>query len=312
MHVHAFKSETVLKWSIALMFALAVAEAAAGTYAKSLALLSDAGHNFADSLSLILALFAYYMQAKPANQVKTYGYHRAGVLAAFANAIVLVLIAGYVFYEAYHRLLHPVPVKAGWMMTVAGIGFLINSGVSLALLHESRNDVNIRGAFLHTAGDAASTAGIVLGGLLIRETGIITIDPFLSFLIGGLILWSSVDIVKETLNILLEGLPRGLTFDEVLASMRRVEGVMDVHDVHIWSLGSSTHALSCHVSIADIPPSESSEILKRINEVLETAFNISHTTVQFEHTVCDGTPNCYVPEAEASHHPPRRRVANGE
>lgn len=306
MHVHAFKSETVLKCSIALMFALAVAEVVAGTYAKSLALLSDAGHNFADSLSLVLALFAFYMQAKPPTQVKTYGYHRAGVLAAFANAVVLLVIALYVFYEAYHRLVQPSAVKAGWMMGVAGAGFLINTGVSLALLHESRGDVNIRGAFLHTAGDAASTAGIVVGALVIRETGIMEIDPLLSFLIGGLILWSSVDIVKETLNILLEGLPRGLTLEEVLGSMRRVEGVIDVHDVHIWSLGSSTHALSCHVSIADIPPSESSEILKRINEILESEFNISHTTIQFEHTVCDGTPNCYVPEAEASHHPRRR------
>jgi cobalt-zinc-cadmium efflux system protein len=308
MHVHAFKSESVLKWSILLMFALAGAETAAGTYAGSLALLSDAGHNFADALSLILALFAVYLQAKPATEEKTYGYHRAGVLAAFANAIVLVLIALYVFYEAVHRLSHPEALKTGWMMAVAAVGFVINTGVSMALLHESRQDVNIRGAVVHTAGDAASTAAIVLGGFAIRQTGFAAIDPILSFLIGGLILWSSVDIIKETVNILLEGLPRGLKLDDVVASMRSVPGVLDVHDVHIWSLGSSTHALSCHVSIADIPPSESSRILVRINEMLESHFGISHTTVQFEHTVCD-SPNCFVPSTEVSHHHLPRKQA---
>lgn len=295
MHVHALKNESVLKWSIFLMLALALAEGIAGGLSNSLALLSDAGHNFTDSLSLVLAWVALYFQGKPATEVKTYGYHRAGVLAAFVNAIVLILIALYVFYEAYQRLLHPSPVNTQWMMVVAGAGFLINTGVSLALFRGSRGDVNIRGAFLHTAGDAVSTAGIVVGGWLIQETGAVKIDPILSFLIGGLILWSSVNIIQETLNILLEGLPRGLSLDEVISSMLRIEGVEHIHDVHIWSLGSHTHALSCHVGIADIPPSESSEILSHIIAVLESDFNISHTTIQFEHSVCDGSPNCYVP-----------------
>jgi cobalt-zinc-cadmium efflux system protein len=307
MHVHAFKSESVLKYSIFLMFALALAESAAGVFSHSLALVSDAGHNFADSLSLVLALFAIYLQSKPATEVKTYGYHRAGVLAAFANSIVLILIALYVFYEAYRRLLYPSPVHSGWMMAVAGVGFFINTGVSVALLGGSRGDVNIRGALLHTAGDAASTAAILVGGFLIRETGIVAIDPILGFLIGGLILWSSADIIHETVNILLEGLPRGLALEQVVGAMRGIEGVVDVHDIHIWSLSSSTHALSCHVSIADIPPSESAEILKRINRVLESEFKIDHTTIQFEHAVCDGAPNCYVPTVEAGH--PRRTGA---
>ncbi len=308
MHVHAFKSESVLKYSIFLMFALALAEAAAGVYSHSLALLSDAGHNFADSLSLVLALFAFYMQAKPATKEKTFGFHRAGVLAAFANALVLVVIALYVFYEGYRRLQHPEPVNSGWMIVVASGGCLIDAGVSWALLEGSRKDINVRGAFLHTAVDAASTAGIVVGGVLIRQTGIVAIDPLLSFLIGGLILWSSIDIAKETVNILLEGLPRGLKLDRVVQSIRGVEGVVDVHDIHIWSLGSSNHALSCHVSIADIPPSASTEILKRINRVLESEFQIDHTTIQFEHNVCDGSPNCYVPAAEAGQ---SRRTGTG-
>src|SRR5579883_1752972 len=204
MHVHTFRSDRVLKCSLGLMLALAAAEGIAGVLTGSLALLSDAGHNFADSLSLVLALFAFYFQHKPPTEVKTFGYHRAGVLAAFLNAIALMAIALYIFYEAYRRLMNPAPVNAEWMMIVASAGFLINTGVSIALLRGSHHDINIRGAFLHTAGDAFSTAGIVVGGFFIQRTGFAEIDPILSFLIGALILWSSLDITKESLNILLE------------------------------------------------------------------------------------------------------------
>lgn len=300
MHVHDVKTGTVLKWSIALMLALAVAEGVAGYLAGSLALLSDAGHNFTDSLALILTGFAFYVQAKPATENKTYGYHRAGVLAAFVNALLLVAIALYVFYEAVHRLRSPHAVDPQWMMVVGGFGFLVDAGVSVALLREIRGDVNLRTAFLHTAADAVSTAGIVVGGWLIAKTGVSEIDPLLGFLIGGLILWSSVDIIRETLNILLEGLPRGMELEAVILAIRRVKGVENVHDVHIWSLGSHTHAMSCHVAIADIPPSESNEILRRINALLEREFHISHTTIQFEHAVCEPSPKCYDPAETAA------------
>ncbi len=303
MRLHDLKTGSVLKYSIVLMLALALAEGVAGYLAGSLALVSDAGHNFSDALALGLAWFAFYLQAKPADASKTYGYHRAGVLAAFVNALTLILIAAYIFYEAYRRLRRPIPVNAEWMMIVAGIGFLVDAGVSVALLQGSRKDVNVRSAFLHTAGDAVSTAAIVVGGWLIARTGISRIDPILSFLIGALILWSSVDIIQETLNILLEGLPRGLKLDTVVAAMLRIEGVGDVHDVHIWSLGSNNHALSCHVGIADIPPSASGEILKRLNTLLAEQFNISHTTIQFEHAVCEVSPNCYAPSVEVPAEP---------
>ena len=299
MHVHDVKTGSVLKWSIALMLALALAEAAAGYMANSLALLSDAGHNFTDSIALVLAWFALYVQSKPATESKTYGYPRAGVLAAFVNALLLVALALYVFYEAYHRLRTPHAVDPQWMMVVGGLGFVVDAGVSLALLRQIRGDVNVRTAFLHTAADAVSTAGIVVGGWLIARTGVSEIDPLLGFLIGGLILWSSVDIIHETLNILLEGLPRGMELDTVVTAMRRVEGVENVHDVHIWSLGSHNHAMSCHVAIADIPPSESNEILQRINALLDQEFQISHTTIQFEHAVCEPSPKCYDPAEPA-------------
>jgi cobalt-zinc-cadmium efflux system protein len=297
MHSHDVKTGAVLRVSILLMLALAAAEALAGYWTHSLALLSDAGHNFTDSIALVLAWFAFHWQAKPADEVKTYGYHRAGVLAAFVNGLGLIVLALFIFYEAYHRLLNPLPVHTGWMMLVAGAGFGIDLGVSLALMRHSRGDVNVRTAFVHTAADAASTAGIVLGGWLIRETGLNQIDALLSILIGGLILWSSVGIIRETLNILLEGLPHGITLDAVISGIRAVPGVEEVHDVHVWSLGSSSHAMSGHVTIADIPPSESNEILRRINQVLAERFEIRHTTIQFEHAVCE-VPECFTPNSE--------------
>ena len=306
MHVHDVKTGAVLKYSILLMLVLAAAEAVAGYWTGSLALLSDAGHNFTDSVALVLAWFAFYLQSKPANEVKTYGYHRAGVLAAFVNATLLVLLSLVIFYEAYERLRNPSAVDAEWMMVVAGIGFVIDAGVSLALLRRARGDVNVRTAFVHTAADAASTAGIVVGAWVIQRTGWPQIDPLLSFLIGGLILWSSVDIIRETLNILLEGLPRGLRLETVVAAMRQVEGVEAVHDVHIWSLGSNTHALSCHVAIADIPLSESGDILRRLNRLLDERFHISHTTIQFETLLCDATNHaCFDPADEAIPQPRR-------
>jgi len=307
MHAHDLRTGAVLRTSIFLMLALAGAEALAGYWTHSLALWSDAGHNFTDSVSLVLAWFAFRWQSKPPDEVKTFGYHRAGVLAAFLNALALVVLSLIIFYEAYQRLLHPLPVHAGWMMLVAGFGFMVDAGVSLALLRQSHGDVNLRTVFVHTAADAASTAAIVVGGLVIQQTGILQVDAALSFLIGGLILWSSLDIIRETLNILLEGLPRGIKLEAVVAALERVPGVEAVHEVHIWSLGSSSHALSGHVTIADIPPSASAEILRRINELLEERFHISHTTVQFEHRACDVVTHCYAPEGEAAAPPQKEK-----
>ncbi|MBI3933363.1 MAG: cation transporter [Acidobacteria bacterium] len=306
MHRHDLKTGAVLRTSIILMLALAAAEAVAGYWTHSLALLSDAGHNFTDTVALVLAWFAFRWQARPPDEVKTYGYHRSGVLAAFVNALALVPLSLYIFYEAYQRLLHPLPVHTGWMMLVAGAGFVVDASVSLALLRRAHGDVNLRTAFVHTAADAASTLAIVAGGFVIQQTGLFQIDALLSFLIGGLILWSSVGILRETLNILLEGLPHGISLDAVIAAITQIEGVTEVHDVHIWSLGSSTHAMSCHVTIADIPPSESNEILRRINQLLAERFHISHTTIQFEHVECDVPAHCFVPGGEPAAAPQPR------
>jgi cobalt-zinc-cadmium efflux system protein len=282
----------VLKWSLGLTVAFVALEIAAGLEARSLALLSDAGHNFTDALALLLAWFGYYVAQRPADEIKTYGYHRAGVLAAFVNALVLLALAAYIFYESYRRWLAPQPVHEITMLVVAGLGLVVNLVIMHGLASERRRDLNIRSAWAHMLGDALGSVGILVGAVVIRWTGWHRVDPLLSALIGLLIVWTAWDIVRESLNILLEGLPRGLKLEDVVQALREIPGVLDVHDVHIWSLGSTTHALSCHVVIEDVPPSESEGLLRRLNQVLAERFMICHTTIQFEHVAC---PGCTMP-----------------
>jgi cobalt-zinc-cadmium efflux system protein len=285
-HHHHGGTGRVLWWSMVATFVFVLIEVVAGIQAHSLALLSDAGHNVTDAGALLLAWVAFYLQSKPADESKTYGYHRAGVLAAFVNALTLLVLSAWIFYESIVRLSKPEPVHEWVMMAVAVGGLLLNCGIMLALRSASRHDLNIRSAFVHMLGDALGSVAIIGGALVIRYTGWVQVDPVLSILIGVLVVWTAWDIVRESLNILLEGLPRGILLQEVADSMQAVEGVLDVHDLHIWSLGSHTHALSCHVLIDDVPPSSSDAILRRINGVLDDRFQISHTTVQFEHVSC--------------------------
>jgi cobalt-zinc-cadmium efflux system protein len=285
-HGHVQATGQILKWSSIATMAFVVFEVIAGIRAGSLALISDAGHNFTDALSLVLAGVGLYLQSKPADSIKTYGYHRAGVLTAFANALTLVGISVFIFYEAWQRFLHPRHVEEWTMLWVAAAALALNGGILWGLHREKDHDLNIRAAFVHMLGDAISSAGIIIGAIAIHYTGIDAIDPILSVLIGFLIVWTAWDIIQESLNVLLEGLPRGMELSEVTGAMRKLDGVIDVHDLHIWSLGSSAHALSCHVLIEDMPPSESATILLRINELL-CGFDIHHSTIQFEHTKCE-------------------------
>ena len=274
----------------------------AGIRAHSLALISDSGHNFTDALALLLAWFGFYLEAKPADEVKTYGYQRAGVLSAFVNALTLLALSAWIFYESALRMRQPLAVDEGLMMAVAGLGLVLNGGITWALRAASRHDLNVRGAFVHMLGDALGSMAIVAGAIVIRFTGWERVDPVLSILIGMLIVWTAWDVIQEALNILLEGLPRGIHLHEATAAMRAIEGVLDVHDLHIWSLGSSTHALSCHVLIVDVPPSASDAVLQRLNTMLAERFHISHTTVQFEHAGCAISENgCAIPAQMESH-----------
>jgi len=301
-HVHApTNTSKLLRVALLLTFAYIIVTIVAGIKAHSLALLSEAGHNVSDFLALLLSWVAVYLGARPPTLTKTYGYHRAGVLAAFVNALTLIVVAGYIFVEAAHRLANPVVVHARTMMVVAAAGVVMNGAIT-GMLHGSSHDVNVRSAFIHMLGDTLSTASVILGGWAILWTGQYWIDPALSFAIGALILWSSYGIIRETLNILLEGTPKGVSMDLLAEAMKQVDGVHDVHDLHVWSIGSEMHALSCHIAIADIPPSASEAILRELKERL-TQFRIQHTTIQFEHENCDIAHGCVMPvEMDESHH----------
>jgi cobalt-zinc-cadmium efflux system protein len=306
MHVHAHGAgspKRVLKVSLGVTLCYIVLLVVAGIHAHSLALLSEAGHNLSDFLALLLSLVAVYLQSRPASSTKTYGYHRAGVLAALVNAVSLVAVSFFIFYEAFRRLQHPEHVQASVMMWVAAAGVVMN-GVIALLLYRSGGDVNMRSALLHEVGDTLSTAAVIAGGWAILATGDYWIDSALSFGIGALILWSGFGIVRETLNILLEGTPRGVKLELVASAIRSIEGVNDVHDLHCWSIGSETRALSCHISIADIPPSVSERILRDVKDRLHHSFRIDHTTIQFEHVDCEVAHGCVMPvgEIEAHHH----------
>lgn len=296
----------VLRISLGVTMLYVVLLVVAGIRAHSLALLSEAGHNLSDFLALLLSLVAVFLEGRPPSATKTYGYRRAGVLAALVNALSLVAVSFFIFYEAFQRLQHPAHVRAGVMIGVAAAGVAMNGAIALLLWRTGRDvgvDVNVRSALLHEMGDTLSTAAVIVGGFAILWTGQYWIDAALSFGIGALILWSSIGIVRETLNILLEGTPRGMSLESVETAMREIAGVSDVHDLHLWSIGSENHALSAHVKIADMATSESDTILREINEKLGRGFGIHHTTIQLEHVVCETAHSCViaVPEEEHEH-----------
>ena len=299
-HGHAHGTGRVLRISLAVTALYIVLLVVAGVRAHSLALLSEAGHNLSDFLALLLSLVAVYLESRPPSATKTYGYRRAGVLAALVNSLSLVAVSGLIFYEAFQRLKHPEPVVAGTMIWVAAAGVVMNGAIAL-LLWRSARDVNVRSALLHEVGDTISTAAVIVGGWAIMATGQSWIDPALSIGIGAAILYSSFGIVRETLNILHEGTPRGMSLDEVEVAVRTISGVSDVHDLHLWSIGSENHALSAHVKIADMATSESDVILRAINEKLGRSFGIHHTTIQLEHVVCETAHACVIAVEQDPH-----------
>jgi cobalt-zinc-cadmium efflux system protein len=315
MHMVASNNRTmqrILKVSLAATFCYVVATLVFGLRAHSLALISEAGHNASDMLAIILSFVAVYFQSRPATDRKTFGYQRAGVLAAFVNALTLIVLALWIGISALHRLYAPVAVEPKLMMMVAAAGVLMNGGIA-ALLWKFSGDVNIRSVFLHMLGDTLSTAAVIAGGAGILFTHLQWIDPVLSLIIAGMILVSSWGIVRETLNILLEGTPKNLSLAEIRTSMAAVAGVADVHDLHVWSLGSSSHALASHVTIdcsedREMSVADCAGILDKIKDALWDKFHISHTTIQFETKGCETTHGCSAPPelepvgAHAHHH----------
>jgi len=294
-HRHLRRPDWVVKSALLITLVLVVIEFVTGHLAHSLALISDGWHNLTDLPSLVLAWIALYFERKPPDHQRTYGYQRAGVLAAFVNALLLVVVAILICYEGYERILRPEPIAAQAMLVVGIVAFVINGSISLSLA-SGRHDLNLRAVFIHNLGDALSNIALIAGAWLIHRTGQTLIDPLIAFLIAGMIVWTALGVITESTNILLESLPKGMNLERVASAMLEVPGVRGVHDIHIWSLGTESHALSCHIHILDMPTSESEIICQRLREVLASSFGIRHSTIQFEHTHLPGDFHRYMPE----------------
>ncbi len=273
---------------------LVAAEFLGGYLGHSLALLSDAIHNLSDVPTILISWIAVRLAERPADAERTFGYRRAGILAAFTNSILLLLVALALLWGAVDRFRHPVVVGEQWMIALSLLALAINGGITLGLVR-GRRDLNLRALLVHNLGDALSNVGILVGALIIRSTGAVWLDPALGVLIAGFVLWSSLGILHESGHILLEGLPRQMRLSEVARSILEISGVQEVHDIHIWTIGPDHHALSCHIRIPDMHMEESEKILTAIRVRLADGFGIQHATVQFERAGLPDT-GVYMPE----------------
>jgi cobalt-zinc-cadmium efflux system protein len=273
---------------------LVVVELLAGYTGHSVALISDAVHNLTDLPVLAISWLAARWVLRPPTSEKTYGYHRASILAAFVNAILLSAVAFFVIYESAVRFRHPVAVRTGIMLWVAALALIVNGGITL-LVHRERHDLSARTVWIHNLGDALSNVAIFGGALIIRWTGATWVDPVVGIGIGAMVVWSARGILRESGHILLEGLPREIRLENVAAALLRIEGIQEVHDIHIWTLGTDLNALSCHVRIPDMHMEESERVLEVIRLVLAREFRIRHTTVQFERAGLPAEAGPYMP-----------------
>ena len=283
----AKQTTTRLSWSLFLTLAFVVVEAAAGVFSNSLALLTDAAHNLTDVIALGLSWFAIRITAQPANARKTYGYHRAGILVALVNSTTLVLISIGIFYEAYKRFISPPEVQSGILIGVGLVAVVVNLVTAMLVHRGSESDLNLRSAFVHLMGDVISTVGAVIAGILIFFTGANWLDPLVSVLIGFLILYNAWGILQETVEILLESTPRDVDLKKMVSDITGVDGVLGVHDLHVWSLTRNLRTMSAHILTEDISISAGTRIQSTINELVYHRYNISHATLQLECVDCD-------------------------
>ena len=294
-HAHPTLRPSVLGWAMAATLGLVVAEVFGGILGRSVALLNDALHNLSDVPALGISYLAMRWAERPADSEKTYGYHRAGTLAAFTNAFVLVLLSLWLGYEAVQRLRTPVEVIESWMIWTSIAALAVNGGITLALVR-GRSDLNLRSILIHNFGDALSNIAIVAGALIIRATGAYWIDPLLGLAIGLLVLWSSIGILRESSHLLLEGRPHEMSVEDVARAILTVEGVQEVHDVHVWSLGGGHNALSLHARIPDMHLDECERLLVAIQQLAAKQFGIGHTTVQLERAGLPAKSGYVMPE----------------
>jgi cobalt-zinc-cadmium efflux system protein len=288
-------SPSVLAWAMVATVGLVVAEVFGGILGHSVALLNDAVHNLSDVPALGISWLAMRWARRPADDDRTYGYHRAGTLAAFTNAVVLVLLSGWLGYEAIERLRSPVTVVEGWMIWTSLAALLVNGGITLALVR-GHSDLNLRSILVHNFGDALSNIAIIVGAVVMHYTGATWIDPLLGLAIGLLVLYSSIGILRESSHILLEGRPKGTRVEEVARAILGVDQVMEVHDIHIWSLGGAHNAMSCHARIPDMHMDRCEDILTAIQKKMAEEYGIEHITVQLERAGLPATSGYVMPE----------------
>ncbi len=270
-----------LRATLGLTAAILVAEVIGGYLSNSLALLADAGHMLTDVLAIGLAYLALGFATRPPTDTKTYGWYRLEVLAALVNGVTLVVMSLFIFWEAYDRFFEPPDISTGTMLVVAAIGLVANA-VGLAFLSGHGGSLNMRGAYLHVLGDLLSSVAVVAGGVFMWLTGNYLIDPILSVLIGVIIIFGAYRLLRESVDVLLEAIPRGMELEDVGTAIAEVDGVISVHDLHVWSLTSGMNAMSCHVEVRTATLAESDALLGRINELLRRNFSITHTTIQME------------------------------
>ena len=293
MHEHKHSSSetygtnrNALALALSITTLMMVVEFVGGLISGSLALISDAGHMLTDTGALALALFALWFSRRPATAEKTYGFYRVEILSALLNGSLLVVIAGYIFYEAIQRFINPSEVQGMLMLAVAGIGLLANLIGAFILSKGSKENLNVSAALWHILSDALSSVGVIIGGLIIIFTGVFIIDPIIGALIAVVILRGAWRVIRESVDILLEATPKDIKYEEVEQAMK-IEGVKDIHDLHIWTITSGMRALSAHVLIDDTLISECGNVSKKIKNILLEKYSIDHVTLEFE---CESCP----------------------
>ncbi|MBN1621836.1 MAG: cation transporter [Endomicrobiales bacterium] len=272
----------IILFNISLM----LLEVIGGVISRSLALVSDAAHMLTDSLAIFLSYIALRLSKKPATEEKTFGYHRTEILAAFINGLALILISGFILYKAVQRFFYPVSVKVDILLVIAFFGLLGNVFGALLLRKDSHENLNIRGALLHLIGDALSSAGVILGGVIIYLTKVNLVDSIIGILISAVVFRSAFKLLKESGEILLESVPKDIRLNDLQNDVENIPGVKEFHDVHIWTITSGRRALSGHILIDNISTAESQNIICKVKELLNKKYSINHTTIEVECKGC--------------------------
>ena len=273
----------MLTLSFAVIAAIAIVEVIGGILSNSISLVSDAVHMFSDVMAIGLSLFGITMAARSHSGAMTFGYHRVEVMVALANGITLGVISLWILYEAFLRVISPRIIDAPLLLLIATIGLAGNLVVMFLLKPHANKSINIHSAFIHVVYDTISSVAVIVTGFIALSTSITIVDPLVAFMIAGLVARSAYSIVRSSTHILLEGAPSKLDIQEILITLKQLDGVVDVHDLHIWTISTGMDALSGHVVVRDQMLSESSKVLSEINTVLAERYDITHTTIQLEH-----------------------------